>query len=106
MKILKIVGGVTLILIALLLITSIILVKVIDPNEYKNYFVHYVYNKTGRQVNIQGKVSWSFIPWLGIDLKKITVGNPPGFQCDSFATIGELRMKVRFWPLLGGKVQL
>ncbi|WP_457766516.1 AsmA family protein [Coxiella burnetii] len=94
---------------ALLLVSTIsvvVLTKLVNPNDYKDRIDHYVYNQTGRHLMLKGNVGWSFIPWLGVDLKQVELSNPVGFQGENLANIGEIKIKVRFWPLLMGRVEL
>src|SRR3990167_2054503 len=94
---LKIIGSIIAIAIVLFIITIIVLTTVVNPNDYKNRIDQYVYSQTGRHLIIQGNVGWSFIPWLGIDLKKVTITNPPEFQGPNLATLGEIKLIVRFF---------
>lgn len=79
------------------------LTKVVNPNDYKQHIDKYVFQKTGRHLTI-GHVGWSFVPWLGMDLKNIQLTNPTGFKGPNLASISEIKIKVRFWPLITGKV--
>ena len=102
----KFIGGILLLLIVLFIITAIVLTNVVNPNDYKDRIDQYVYQQTGRHLTIKGNVGWSFVPWLGVDLKQVQLSNPKGFSGPALANLGEMKISMRFWPLLVGKVQL
>ena len=88
-------------------LSVLVLTKLVNPNDYKTYLDQYVYAKTQRHLLIKGDISWSFIPWLGIDIKQVELSNPLGFEGQpNVAKIGEVKATVRFWPLFSGKVEL
>ncbi|WP_423062432.1 AsmA family protein [Candidiatus Paracoxiella cheracis] len=99
----KFISGIIILLVILFIITIIVLTKIVNPNEYRHHIDNYVFQKTGRHLTI-GKVGWSFVPWLGVDLKNIQLTNSTGFKGPNLASIGEIKVKVRFWPLITGKV--
>lgn len=101
----KFITGTICLLIGLFIITIIVLTKVVNPNDYRQHIDKYIFQKTGRHLLI-GKIGWSFIPWLGVDLQKVQVTNPTGFKGSNLANIGEVKIKVRFWPLLTFSMQL
>lgn len=104
--IIKIAASVIILVALLVTITVIVLVKTVNPNDFKNSIDNYLYQKTGRHLTINGKISWSFIPWIGIELQQVSIGNPANFQGPNLADIGTLEVKVRFWPLLTGNLQI
>lgn len=104
-KAIKLVSGIIILLILLFIITIIVLTNVVNPNDYKQRIDKYVFEQTGRHLVI-GNVGWSFIPWLGVDLKNVSFANPDNFKGPNLATIGEVKIKVRFLPLLTGSVRL
>jgi len=97
LKILAIVlGG----LLALLAILAITLILVFDPNAYKGEIIQAVKDKTGRELRIEGKLGWSFFPWIGIETGKLELGNAPGFGPEPMARIDAAGAKVELLPLL------
>ncbi|WP_267256687.1 AsmA family protein [Coxiella endosymbiont of Ornithodoros maritimus] len=87
-------------------ISVIALTKLLNSNDYKDRIDHYVYNQTGRHLMLKGNLGWFFIPCLGVDLKQVELSNPVDFQGTNLASIGEIKIKVHFWPLLMGRVEL
>ena len=51
-------------LLALLILSVIVLVSVIDPNDYKEEIQTQVKNNTGRDLFINGDINWTFYPKL------------------------------------------
>ena len=87
-------------LLALAAILAVILVLVFDPNEYKGEIIQAVKDKTGRELRIDGKLGWSFFPWIGIETGKLELGNAPGFGTEPMARIDGAGAKVELLPLL------
>lgn len=106
MRAIKFISGSIIAVVILLAIPVIIMTTMINPNDYKDNLNQYLYSKTGRHLIIKGNISWSFIPWLGFEVKQAELTNPAGFKGPNLASIGKVKAKVRFWPLLTGKVEL
>lgn len=102
----KLIGLIFVVVIVLFIVSIIVFTKATNPNDFKNNMDQYVFQKTGRHLVINGDVNWSFFPWLGIDFTQVQLTNPDGFTGPNLANIGEIQVKVRFWPLLKGEVQL
>ncbi len=98
---------ITLLAIVLLLLASIAIVTlVIDPNDYKDQISETVEAQTGRQLSIPGEISWSFFPWLGVELGELRLGNAPGFEPETFAAVQQTEVRVRLWPLLFAELEV
>jgi len=98
--------------IALLSITILILLLVLKLKNDKGKLIH-LFNKnaeakiahllaknTGRTVNIQDESHFTFYPWLGINLGKISLGNAVGFEEPEFARIEKVKVQIKLLPLL------
>lgn len=98
---------ITLLSIILLVAAAIAVVTlVIDPNDYKEQITGTVKAKTGRELSIPGEISWSFFPWLGVELGEARLGNASGFKPDTFAAVRQVEVRVRLWPLLIGELEV
>ncbi len=96
-----IVGG----LVALALI-AFILIKILFPVEkIKQLAVDTVQTKLNRPVSV-GAASLSIWGGLGVRLDDVSLGNPPGFDGDSFVKTASVDVKVAFWPLISGNVHV
>jgi len=91
-------------LLALLAILAVTLTLVFDPNQYKGEIIKAVKDKTGRELRIDGKLGWSFFPWIGIETGKLELGNAPGFGAEPMARIDAAGAKVELLPLLRKQV--
>jgi AsmA protein len=101
LKILAIlIGG----LLALFIVLAVTLTLLFDPNDYKGKIIELVKDKTGRELRIDGKLGWSFFPWIGIETGRVELGNAPGFGQESFAQIDAAGAKVALLPLLRKQV--
>ncbi len=102
----KILLRILLILVLLFVATAITLPLVIDPNDYKDEISDIVKQQTGRDLTIPGNISWSFFPWLGIELGEMRLSNAPGFKPEIFATVKQVDVRVKVLPLLKGEIQI
>ena len=90
------IGGV----LALAIVLAVALTLLLDPNNYKGKIVEAVKDKTGRELRIEGKLSWSFFPWIGVETGRLELANAPGFGAEPFARIDGAGAKVELLPLL------
>jgi AsmA protein len=88
------------ILLALLVVLVVGLTVFIDPNQYKDQIIEVVRDKTGRELTIEGKLGWSFFPWVGIETGRLALSNAPEFGKEPFAQIEAAGVKVKLLPLL------
>jgi AsmA protein len=91
-------------LIALIVVAAIVLVATFDPNEYKDDIIAAVKKSTGRDLTIEGQLSLSLFPWLGVETGRVTFSNAPGFGNQPMARIESAAIKVAVLPLLRQEV--
>jgi AsmA protein len=91
-------------LLALLILLAVALTLLFDPNDYKDSIIKAVKDQTGRELRIEGKLGWSFFPWVGIETGKLELGNAPGFGPEPFARLDGAGAKVKLLPLLRKQV--
>jgi AsmA protein len=99
-KTLKILGLVVGGLLALFIVLAVALTLLFDPNDYKDQIIKAVKDQTGRELRIEGKLGWSFFPWVGIETGKLELSNAPGFGPEPFAHLDGAGAKVKLLPLL------
>ncbi len=75
-------------------------VLLVDPNDYRDDIGRIVQEQTGHELVIEGDISLSFFPWLGLDLGRTRVENREGFGDEPFASIERAGVAVRLMPLL------
>ena len=105
MKILKWILLVLLILIFLVIAGVGIAVATLDPNDYKEQITEQVKKTTGRELTLEGDISWSLFPWLGLNLGKTSLANAEGFGDQPFAELEEIDIHVAIMPLIKKQVQ-
>jgi len=88
------------VVIALLSITILILIFVVDINNHKGKIANVLKKNTGRTFHFQEKIHLTIYPWLGIDLGKVSLGNAPGFDEPHFAQIDKVKVRMKLIPLL------
>lgn len=105
-KPLKITLWILAVVVVLLIITPIILVKMVDPNQFKPRIEKMMYEKTGRILKISGSLSWHFFPHIGISTGSITLENPPGYGGKTFISVESADVSVALWPLLSRHINV
>lgn len=105
-KTLKILGLVAGGLVALFIVVAVTLSLLFDPNDSKDDIIKLVKDKTGRELRIEGKLGWSFFPWIGFETGKLELGNAPGFGPEPFARLDGAGAKVELLPLLRLRVSV
>ncbi len=90
----------------LLLVTVIVVPLLIDPNDYKQQITSTVERYTGRQLVLNGDLSLSIFPWLGIEAGPLSLSNPPGFAGESMLSVASVRVRLKLMPLLRKEYQL
>lgn len=98
----KIIGGLVLLLVAVIIVAPM----VIDPNDYREEIQAVVKEKTGRDLSINGDLSLSLFPWVGIGINDVSLSNASGFKADHFAEIQGANVKVKLLPLLSQQVEV
>jgi AsmA protein len=90
------VGGLLLLSIGL----SVLVMIIIDPNDYKDEIAAAVTEQTGRTFTIEGDLTLKTFPCCGIALGPLALGNPTGFPESDFASVEVAAVDVQLWPLL------
>lgn len=99
-KFLKIIGLIVAVVVALFVIAAVALMLFFDPNDYRDDIARYVKDQTGRELKIEGDLSLSYFPWIGIEIGKVELGNASGFGPQPFAQVVQAGIKVQLLPLL------
>jgi AsmA protein len=89
-------------LVAVLVIATILLSFLIDPNNYRDRIQEAVKRETGRDLVI-GEIDRSYFPTLALKVGESTLGNAPGFGEQPFLSFNEARLSLRIMPLIRGK---
>ncbi|PCI65814.1 MAG: AsmA family protein [Piscirickettsiaceae bacterium] len=101
-KLLKLIGGLIFIIIAM----GVIVPLVIDPNDYREEIQAIVKEKTGRDLTIKGDLNFSLFPWIGLGINDVSLSNAKGFKAEYFVVVKEANVKVKLLPLLSKTVEV
>lgn len=98
---------IALILIVLLVAVAMAAALLIDPDDYRDELAERASQQLGREVHLNGPMSLKFFPWLALDIRDVTVDNPPGFEAaPPLARIEQASVSVRVLPLLRGEIEV
>lgn len=92
--------------ITLLIITVVILLSVINPNDYKVDIQNQVKKSINRELLINGDIGWTFYPRLGFSSGEIELNNPTGFNRQHLIKIESAAIALNVMPLLKGEIKL
>ncbi len=93
-------------LIALLILSAVILVTVIDPNDYKQEIQTQVKKTINRDLLINGDIGWTFFPQLGFSSGEIELNNLDGFNRKHLVKIDNAAIGLEVLPLFKGEIQI
>lgn len=105
-KIIAIVGAILIGLILIMIGVIAFFVKTIDPNSYKDKISQMVYENTGRNLSLNGTISWTVFPWLGMKVQDVALSNTAYFKDKPFAAASEVDVTIRLLPLVVGKIEV
>ncbi len=82
MRAVKIAGIVVGAVIGLVVLGAVAIVLWVDPNDYRDDIAKLVEQKTGRPLEIRGKLGLKLFPWIALEINDVRLGNPPGYGSD------------------------
>lgn len=98
---------VVLLLLAVLLVAAaVVAVWLFDPNEYRERIASEVRDQTGLELVLEGDISLSLFPWVGVEIDRARVENPEGYGPEPLAAVEALEVHARLLPLLRSQVHL
>jgi AsmA protein len=105
-RFIQIILGLFGLLIVVVLAAVILIPLFVDPNDYRDEIARAVEEQTGRSLEIEGEISLSVFPWLGLEVGAVRLGNPPGFGDGPFVEIGSAGVGARLLPLLSRRLEV
>ncbi|MEC6882484.1 AsmA family protein [Photobacterium piscicola] len=87
-------------LILLVVIGIGVLVTFVNPNQFKPLLTEQVKKMTGRDLVINGDISWRFFPTLGLSVGDTEFRNPAGFAEPNLIQFKQADLSVSVLPLL------
>jgi AsmA protein len=106
MRALKILGWSLLGLVGLFVLAMLLVVWLVDPNDYKDEVAAAVKQETGRDLELEGDLHLSVFPWLALELGPARLGNPEGFGPGPFVVVRKADVGVKLLPLLRGALEV
>ncbi|HUG99520.1 MAG TPA: AsmA family protein [Gammaproteobacteria bacterium] len=103
---LQIILGLFALIVVLVLAAVILIPLLVDPNDYREEIAQAVEEETGRSFEIEGELSLSVFPWLGLEVGRMRLGNPPGFDAGAFVEIGSAAVGAKLMPLLSRRLEV
>ena len=104
MKFLRILLSILMLLIFVCILAITCFVFMMDPNKLKPTIAEEIKKKTGYEVNILGKLSWSFFPELAIQMNRLMLISPG--QPDPSMDLDHIKIAISFSDLLHSKEML
>lgn len=93
-------------LVTLFVAAAVAFVIFFDPNDFKDQLANEVETATGRSLKIDGDLSLSLFPWLGVETGALTLGNARGFDKQDFAHVDAANIRVKLVPLFSGQIEM
>ena len=91
--------------VVLAVVAGVALVFWFDPNDYKNQIAQMVEARTHRNLTIQGDITFTFYPWLGLKTGEMALANAQGFGPEPFARVEAVKFAVKLLPLLERRIE-
>lgn len=88
------------VLLLLIVVAVVVLPIIIDPNDYKPQISKAVESSTGRTLSMEGDLTLSVFPWLGVGIGQSSLSNAEGFSAQPFAQVEKVQIRVKLLPLL------
>jgi uncharacterized protein involved in outer membrane biogenesis len=80
-------------------LAAAITLMTLDPNDHKDWISEKVLEKTGRSLALNGDISVTLYPWLGLEAHQLDVGNAAGFGEASFLHVDYLKLRIKLMPM-------
>jgi len=99
-KLVRWIGWVAGALLALIVVAVLVLPMIVDPNDFKAEIAEAVESSTGRTLSMEGDLTLSVFPWLGVGIGESALSNAKGFSAQPFAQVEAVQIRVKLLPLL------
>ncbi len=106
MKTLKVILWMAIILLFIAVGVVLVFTTVYDPNVLKPQIVKKVEQHIGRKLVMDGDLSFTYYPWLGIESGRIALSNPDGFEKSPMIAADQIKIRVKLLPLLKKQVEV
>ena len=104
-KLIKWILGAVITFSVLLIMAVLILPQVVDPNDYRQQITELVKEHTGRDLNLDGDLSVSVFPWLGIRTQGLQFSQPAQIG-GTMISVDNAQLRVKVAPLFSKRVEI
>jgi len=104
-RILKWFVGFLVTLSVLIALAIVIVPRVFDPNDYRDQITQLVEDKTGREMQLNGDLSVSVFPWLGIRTQGLSLAQPSEIG-GQMVQVDTAQLRLKLMPLLSKRVEI
>lgn len=94
------------ILAALVLAGLLLAPQLVDLDRFKEAIAAQIAARTGRSVDLVGPIGLSLLPSPTITARNVHLANPPGAAVSDMVRLRAVEVKLAFWPLLSGDLQI
>lgn len=94
------------ILIVLIVVVAVAAPFFIPVDTYKGRVIALVKEETGRDLRINGPVSFSLLPSLALEANDVALSNAPGASTPNMVQLKTLEVKLGLLPLLHGAIEV
>jgi AsmA protein len=103
-KVLRTTGLILGAIVLAVIVAGVVIMTFISANTFKPIISAQVLKYTGRQLTIDGDLSWTIYPFVGFNVGHMTLNNPAGFEEKVFAEVNHATVGVKLIPLMHGKI--
>lgn len=96
---------VVLAIIAIIIVALVAAYFLIDANSFKQKLITEVNNATGRELTIDGDLSISLFPQLGLSANNISLSNAKGFSDKPFASLDRAEFGIKLIPVFRKEIE-
>jgi len=100
--VLKIIAAIVGLVVLIVVAVAIYLFTVFDPNDYKQEIQQLVKEQTDFDLAIDGDLSLSLFPWLGISVNGVKIDTPRG----ELGSLDQAQIYAKTGPLFGGNLEV
>lgn len=104
-KLFKWLCGFLISIVVLILLAIVIVPQVFDPNDYRGQISELVQQKTGRDLQLNGDLSVSVFPWLGIRTQGLSLSQPEQIG-GAMVQVETAQLRLKIMPLLSKRVEI
>lgn len=88
------------------IVALLVLVLLVNPNDFKPLIKEQVEAQTGRQLTINGDIEWRFFPSMGFSIGEVALSNPDGFATSDLVKFNNAVLDLNVRPLFQHEINI